>query len=72
MFFKLLVWLGKKFEIEGAPLCRVWNDRHTEHYTLNNDGWIIISAPRSKSHDMVHISCASSTLHKKFEAALTA
>ena len=71
MFFKLTVWLGKKFEIEGAPICRVWNDKKTEQYTLNNDGWVIISSPRSSAHDMVHISCASSTLIEKFELALS-
>ena len=70
MLFKLLVWLGKKFNIKGAPLCRVLNDANTERYTLYNDGWILIKAINGGAEDCIHISMASQKLIDKFEAEL--
>tara|TARA_R110000822_G_scaffold228626_2_gene361007 strand:+ start:1176 stop:1418 length:243 start_codon:yes stop_codon:yes gene_type:complete len=70
MFFKIAVWLGNILNISGAPICRVWNDTGTEHYTLKKDGWIIIGSPDNGSYDMVFISHASERLINKFEIAL--
>jgi len=70
MFFKFLVWFGKLFNIDGAPICRVWSDDKTESYTLYNNGWIIIASPKDESTDMLHICQVSEVLIAKFEAKL--
>lgn len=70
LWFKILVWLGRKFQIEGAPVCRVYNDARTEHYTLTNDGWVISQGVGSKSTDAIPFYMVSQELQDKFAAVL--
>jgi hypothetical protein len=70
VWFNFQVWLGKKLKVNGAPVCRVFNDVGTEHYTLTNDGWVLIQGVQSKSVSAIPIQLASANLVSKFEAAL--
>ena len=70
MFFNLKVWFCALFDMKSRPLCRVWNNVRTEHYTLLNDGWIIIASPRCGVKDKVFITLASEDLLNSFTAEL--
>lgn len=60
--FRLKVWLGIKLKIEGAPLCRVFNKKMTESYTLHSDGMVIIKPIKGKGTDMIPAAFISSEL----------
>lgn len=70
MWFKFLCWLGKKIPDSGLPLCRVYNDAKTEHYTLQNDGWVICQGVGQTATDALPIMMVSEKLQQKFAAAL--
>lgn len=70
IWFRFSVWIGKKFKIEGAPLCRVFNDARSESYTLTNDGMVLIQGVKSKAIDVVPLSLCSESLAEKFSKAL--
>ena len=71
MIFKLQVFLGKITKLPGLPICRVFNDKKTEHYTLRRDGWVVIQGVNNKTADMLPITMVSQTLINKFETCLS-
>lgn len=70
MWFKFLVWFGKKLNIDGAPICRLFNEAKTEHYTLTNDGWVIIQSVSSKATDAIPVFLCNPTLQERFTKEL--
>lgn len=67
LWFKFLCWLGRKTPGSGLPLCRVYNAPRTEHYTLLNDGFVVIQAVNSKAADVVFVQLCSPELLKSFQ-----
>ena len=70
MWFKFLVWFSNKLNIDGAPICRVFNEAKTEHYTLTNDGWVIVQGIKSKATDSIPVFLCNPKLQEQFAEEL--
>lgn len=70
MLFKIALWFGLRFDFPGLPLCRVFNDAKTEHYTLRRDGLVFIQSVKTGSIDALPITMVSEKLVEKFDDEL--
>lgn len=70
MLFKILVYIGRITLYPSLPICRVYNDRKTEHYTLRYDGWVVIQGIDSESTDMIPLVMCSEKILEKLNTAV--
>lgn len=66
IILKFLVLIGKYTNWGFLPVCRVFNDKETEHYTLKYDGNVYIQGVNGGVTDMLPIGTVSERLQNKF------
>lgn len=66
IWFKFLCWLGRKFPKSGLPIARVYNAVGSEHYTLYQDGMVMVESVHGKAIDLVPLALCSQSLLDDF------
>lgn len=69
---RFLIWLGDKTELSFLPMCKVFNNKKTESYTLRYDMLVVIQSTKKecKSKDVIPAIFASQTLIDKMSGLI--